>query len=175
MDVLKSLLSVRVFRAVQRRSPEGFSLLELILVVLVMSVAVGISIPVLSRGSASFHLRATGRDIVNTVRYAREKAITEQRELKVVADRENQKLMLTDAYGDGQRTLALPKDMRMERFVLAGQEVAEGPLTIRFLPNGSAEKAEILLKSEAGAFLRVLTDPITGGARVYLGRGEGGQ
>jgi hypothetical protein len=58
---------------------------------------------------------------------------------------------------------------------LAGTEVLEDPLRVRFLPNGSADEAEVLLKSDAGSFFRITTDPITGGARVEQGPGENGR
>jgi hypothetical protein len=49
----------------------------------------------------------------------------------------------------------------------------EGPLVVRFLPNGSAGNAEVVLISDRGSVVRVVTDPITGGARVEQGSGEG--
>lgn len=154
-----------------REQDQGFTLLELLIVVLVISVTLAVSYPSLFRGAASIHLRSTARDILNTFRYAREKAVTEQTAMRVAADRQKQELVLTDDLGDGSRTYLLPKDVRIERVALAGNEVMEGPLLVRFLPNGSSEDAEILLKSDAGSFLRVITDPITGGARVESGPG----
>jgi general secretion pathway protein H len=156
-----------------RRGDQGFSLLEIIIVIVVMALAMAIAYPSLSRGTASLHLRSAARHVLNTMRYAREKAITEQSELRIVAEREGQKITLTDAYGEGSRTYVLPSEIRMERLALAGQEILEGPLVVRFLPNGSAEHAEILLRSEKGGILRVVTDPITGGARILYGTERG--
>ena len=153
------------------KASEGFTLLELVIVILVIALAVGISIPALTHGSAIFQLRAGGRDVLNMFRYAREKAITEQQRLMVVVDRETQKMVLSDEFGDGARTLAMPQHVRIERVVLEGRELVQGPLVIHFLPNGSSENAEIVLVSDSGAVLRVVTDPITGGARVYSGQG----
>lgn len=150
---------------------EGFTLLELVIVILVIVLAVGISYPALTHGTAMFQLRAAGRDVLNTFRYAREKAITEQKRLMVVVDRETQKVVLSDEFGDGARTLAMPHHIRIERVVLEGHELTQGPLVVHFLPNGSSENAEIVLGSDSGAVLRIVTDPITGGARVFTGQG----
>lgn len=148
----------------------GFSLLELILVILIASLALALTYPSLSRGTSAFHLRATGRDIMNTLRYAREKAITEQTGMLVIADREQQQVSLSNAVGGEARSYALPDDIRITRLFLAGQEVSDGSLTIRFLPNGSSEIAEIRLESDKGGMLTVAADPLTGGARVILNR-----
>ena len=147
-------------------------MLELIIVVLVMALVLAVSYPSLSRGSASIHLRSTARDVLNTFRFAREKAVTEQVGMKVMVDRQKQQLVLTDDLGDGSRTYDMPKDVKIQRMALAGTEITEGPLTIRFLPNGSSESAEILLESDSGATLRIVSDPITGGARIETGSGE---
>jgi prepilin-type N-terminal cleavage/methylation domain-containing protein len=149
-----------------RANERGFSLLEIIMVIVVISLAVSITYPSLSRGTASLQLRAAARGVLNTMRYAREKAITEQSEIKIVVERETQKVILADAYGQGSRSYTLPIEIRIARMAIAGEEVLEGPLVIRFLPNGSAEKAEVLLRSEKGGLLRIVTDPITGGARI---------
>ncbi len=155
-----------------RDSRAGFSLLELIIVLLLMGLVAAVSYPSLSRGSASLNLKAAGRDVLNTLRYAKEKAITEQHGMRIVVDREKGQVRLTDDFGDGERVYLLPGDIRIERLATAGQEVQDGPLAIRFRPNGSAESAEIQLVSKTGLSLRVVTDPVTGGARIYSGRGE---
>jgi general secretion pathway protein H len=158
-----------------RSKDPGFTLLELLVVVLVVSLALGLAYPALSRGSAAIRLRTTARDILNTFRYAREKAVTEQTGMRVAVDRDKQELVLTDDFGEGSRRYVLPKDVRIERLAIAGAEVADGPLLVRFIPNGSSDEAEVLLRSKTGSSLRVLTDPITGGARVESGQGEGNQ
>jgi len=152
---------------------KGFSLLELVIVILVMGLVAAVSYPALSRGTTAFHLRAAGRDILNTLRYAHEKAITEQRAMRLVVNRDAQKVVLTDDFGEGTRAYTLPHDVRIKSVVLEGQDMPEGLLSIRFLANGSTQSAMILLESQTGAFLRIVTDPMTGGARVQAGRGEG--
>jgi len=148
------------------RDESGFTLLEVVLVVMIIAIVLGLSYPAISRGNAIFRLRSTGRDLVNTIRIAREKAVTEQVVMMVTVDRQNQKILLTDEVGEGERVYALPQEIRFERLVLEGKELLDGPLAIRFLPNGSAEDAVVEIVSDKGARLRVITDGITGGARV---------
>jgi general secretion pathway protein H len=155
-----------------RAREAGFTLLELLIIVIVMALALSVAYPSLSRGTIALHLRATGRDVLNTLRYAREKAVTEQTGMKVRVDREKQALFLTDDLDNGNRAYFLPDDVRIERIALDGSEIMNGPLVIRFLPNGSSEDAEILLKSNTGAYLRIISDQVTGGARIESGTGE---
>lgn len=149
----------------------GFSLLELVLVLLIAGLALAVSYPNLARGTAAFHLRAAGRDVLNMLRFAREKAITEQANMLITADREKQQVTLAGAVGGGARRYALPDDVKIARLFLSGKEVPEASITIRFLPNGSCETAEIVLQSSSGALVRVVTDPLTGGARIEADRG----
>ncbi len=151
---------------------EGFSLLEVVIVVLIMSLALAVTYPVMSRGSTSLRLRASGRDLLNLMRYAREKAITEQSIMIMLADRNASKFTLSDVTGNGTHVLVLPKDVKIKRLMLNGQEITEGPLMLEFLSNGSSDNAEVTLAGDNGAVLTVFTDPITGGARIQLGSGE---
>jgi general secretion pathway protein H len=151
----------------------GFTILELILVLVIITLVMAVAYPSLSRGSTALRLRAAGRDIMNTFRYAREKAVTEQMGMKVAVDKEKQKLILSDYLGDGARTYDMPKDVRIQRIALGGNEIAvDVGMIVRFLPNGSCDSAEVLLQNERGAWLRVVTDPMTGGARIELGSVE---
>ncbi len=148
----------------------GFTLLELALVMLIISLAVAVTYPNMSRGAAAFELRAAGRDVMNIMRHAREKSITEQKSVRVTASREEQQVTLSEMPSGISRHYALPRRVRIDALFLEGKEVSEGPLVIRFLPNGSSETAAIVLSSESGSRLRVVTDPLTGGARIETGQ-----
>ncbi len=156
--------------ASEEKRSAGFTLLELIMVIVVIALSIAISFPALSRGTAALHLRSAGRDVLNVLRYAREKAITEQREMHLVAEKQGRQVVLTDELGEGGRPQLLPRDIVVDSVFAGGEEVREGPLVIRFLPNGSSTPATIVLKSDAGGYLRVVTDPITGGARLLFGQ-----
>jgi len=151
---------------------DGFTLLELMMVVLVIALVLAVSYPSLSRGSTALHLRATGRDVLNTFRYAREKAVTEQAAWRVTVDLQKQELVLSDNLGDQSRRYVPPGDVIIDRIRLGGNEAMDGPVIVRFLPNGSSDHAEIILRSGTGSFLRIISDPITGGARIESGPGE---
>lgn len=155
-----------------RPRDRGFSLLELVLVLVVMSLVMAVTYPALSRGRTAFHLRAIGRDVINALRVARETAVTEQKVMMVTIDSQTQQVTVSDDVGDGARTFQPPADVRILGLTSAGEEMLQDPLRIRFLPNGSSEDAQILLRSETGASLKIVLDPITGGAQVAPSQGE---
>jgi len=150
---------------------QGVTILELLVVLLVIALVMAVTYPALSRSSASLHLRSCSRDVINVFRYARERAVTEQTGMMVTVDKEKQELILSNSIGDGARTYTLPRDVRIYRAALAGNEVLNGPLIVRYLPNGSSDRAELLLKSDSGALIEIGTDPITGGARLESDHG----
>jgi len=156
-------------------SQKGFTLLEVIITLLVIALVLAVSYPSLSRGTTSLSLRTTGRDILNTLRYARQKAVTEQTGMQVTVDRENQVVRLTNDLGEGNRVYILPDNVRIQRVFMGGGETSEEVSTVRFLPNGSSDSVEILLESRNGSYLRIVSDPITGGATILSGTGEEAQ
>lgn len=150
----------------------GFTLLELIVVLSITAMLLAVTFPALSRGSSALHLRTTGRDVLNTFRYAKEQAVTEQIRMEVMVHRAKQEIVLSNFLGEKLRTYTLPRDVRIHRLAVADREIFEEELILHFLPNGSSENAQVLLRSNAGALLRIVSDPLSGGARIEPVQGE---
>jgi prepilin-type N-terminal cleavage/methylation domain-containing protein len=155
-----------------RRGERGFSLLEVIIVVVLMCLVLAMTYPALRRGRTAFHLRAVGRDVMNALRVARETAVTEQKTMVVTIDHQDQKVVIADDVGDGARVYRPPADVMIAGLDPAGEEVVQGPFAVRFLANGSSEDGQFLVKSETGARLKIVLDPITGSARMLLNQTE---
>jgi|WetSurMetagenome_2_1015567.scaffolds.fasta_scaffold821435_2 general secretion pathway protein H len=147
---------------------QGFTLLELIVVVLLIALALGVVYPSMTRGNASLHLKSCGRDVLNVFRYAREKAVTDQTGTIVAIDKDQQIMELYTTAGDQiGKSFQMPSDVQITRFALGGNEVVDSNLIlVRFLANGSADEAEVLLKSKYGAQLKVVSDPMRGGGHI---------
>ena len=159
--------------AVGNKAEAGFTVLELMVVALIIALVLGISYPSMSRGSSVLHLRTTSRDILNTFRFAREKAISEQTSMQLVVNRREHKIVLADILGEPLRTYVLPADVKIQRMVHSGNEVTDDVMTVRFLPNGSLENAGIRIEADSGSLMQIIADPLGGGARiepVYEGR-----
>ena len=144
----------------------GFSLLELILVLLVISLVMAVAYPSMSRGKTAFHLRAVARDVINSVRIARETAVTEQKSMLVVIDAQAQLVTVSDDVGEGARTYRPPDDVKVLGLTPTGEEMTQEPLVIRFASNGSSDSAQILITADSGANLKIAVDPFIGSARI---------
>ena len=151
---------------------KGFTLLELLIVIVIIVSVSAIAIPSLSRGSATLHLQTAGRDILTTFRYAREKAVTEQTGMQLIFNRGKQELTLSDNLEKTIRTYPLPRDVKIFRMALGDNEISDDTLMVRFLPNGSSERAQVILRSDTGSQLRVINDPLGGGVHISSGQAE---
>lgn len=156
----------------------GFTLVEIVLVLLVMCLVAVVTYPSIVRGRTAFHLRAVGRDVIGAMRLARETAVTEQKVMVVQIDSQSQRITVSDEVGEGPRSMLMPSDVRIQGVTQSKGGGAATPaqanqdaLLIRFLPNGSAESATIVLVADTGASLKIATDPITGSARMVLDQG----
>ena len=156
----------------------GFTLVEIVLVLLVMCLVAVITYPSIARGRTAFHLRAVGRDVIGAMRLARETAVTEQKVMVVQIDSQSQRITVSDEVGEGPRSMSMPSDVRIEGVTRSRggnastpAQANQDPLLIRFLPNGSAEGATMMLVADTGASLKITTDPITGSARMVLDQG----
>ncbi len=165
-------------RTGERPGEQGFTLIELVLVLLVMTLVAAITYPAMMRGRAAFHLRTVARDVIGSVRFARETAVTEQRVMLLQVDSQTQKVIVSDDVGDGARAYTLPSDVKIQGLTPSGsgagvtrESQGEETLKIRFLPNGSSDSAQMLLTADTGATLKIVTDPITGAAHVVPDEG----
>ena len=149
------------------KTENGFTLLELIVVVLIICLVMGISYPSMSRGSSMLNLQTASRDVINTFRFARQKAITEQMTMLLVVNRPERRFELANIFGEPMRAYTLPRGVYIQRMERAGGEVSDDIMTVRFVPNGNLENVGVRLASEdGGRRMQIISDPLGGGARV---------
>ncbi|MDR0310285.1 MAG: type II secretion system GspH family protein, partial [Acidobacteriota bacterium] len=160
-------LALHPAQTINQRFPneKGFTLLELIVVTLIIALVLGISYPSIERGSNILNLQTASRDVLNTFRFAREKAVSEQATMLLIIDREERRLELANVLGEPIRAYTLPKGIYFQRMIRAGNEVGDNAMAVRFAPNGSLESVDIYIASDGGSRLRIVSDPLGGGAR----------
>ena len=125
----------------------GFTLIEMIVVLVVLGLVFGL---VITRGpmhSATLDARTAAREVAQALRLARSRAI--------VSDR------LVSVRIDGLRYQSFPRAVGMAAISPTGQPI----VSIRFAPNGRSSGARITL-AERGSVRYVVVDWLTGRVSV---------
>lgn len=134
----------------------GFTLLELIVVLLVLAVAAGLAMPAIGRSVDAVRVRAEIAGFSAVLRHAREQAIVLRRVHAVVVDpTEHQVRILAD------------DEVRKTRAIPAGWTIEASPppnLTVRFEPQGSSSGGDFRIVAGPVTY-RITVDAVTGRVR----------
>jgi general secretion pathway protein H len=135
----------------------GFTLLELVVVLLVIAVAVALVAPTIGRSVESVRARAEVAGLSATLRHAREQAITSRQPHTVVVNPTNRMVTVTADENEVRWTRAISPRLRIDA---ADPEA----LTIRFEPQGTSSGGAFRLTSGPITY-RVTVDAVTGRVR----------
>lgn len=162
-------------RSVRRPKARGFSLIELLVVLVIMGIALGLTLGLSRYGLTGLHLKGSARDIVTTLRYARERSVAQQAMYKVVFQMSENRVYLTDEMNRSRRAMQLNPDVWFRHVRVEGLDIRNREMVaeIGFFPNGSSTNAEIILENKKGARIKIVTDLLTGAAKIVpLGPGD---
>ena len=149
--------------------PSGFTLIELVFVALVLVVLLVLSLPSFQRTAQRLRTEQTAFELAQSLRFAREQAITQQQTIAWVWDESLRRVHLELVEADGERLAveerlvrgpALPAwiSLQMTREDADAQDV-------QFFPDGTSQPATLLVSGPGGAYT-VTVDEITGGVRL---------
>jgi general secretion pathway protein H len=143
----------------------GFSLLELVVVMVLIALVPGLGAAVLGSALPGRQLKAAAKDVAVQLRFTRARAIaagTEQVfELDVIGKRWR---------AAGERAGELPDDVELRVITARGESPADDIAAVRFFPDGAATGGRIVLSIDDAAW-RIDVGWLTG--EVTLSRGEG--
>jgi len=140
------------------RRDGGFTLVELIVVLFILSIIAALAAPSFTRTLVSSQLSASAAEVRATFARARTLAVVGGSERAVVFD------IGKGEYGlDNEATRrGFPEPVRLSGVILGGERVERGDAVVRFFPDGSAEEAEVSVTGGDGGRIRVTVEPLTG-------------
>lgn len=134
----------------------GFTLLELIIVIFLMTLILGLSLPFFARSLPSNRFNTTVRDIVATIRHARILSQSNNTEQAIFIDLDSK------YYGiEGQGSKAISSDVNIKVIDPFSGEIYSGKYWITFRPLGSIDGGTIVLWNEKKT-ANINLDPIVG-------------
>lgn len=130
----------------------GFTLLELIVVILLLTILLGFAIPAFQAGATGAHDRVA-RELLHAVKKLKIAALSRQSIHKLHLDLDQNRIWVTredkvaaEAMPPRQSARALPDDIRVAHVRFAdNREIRSGVATITFFPQGYSDRAAIRL------------------------------
>ncbi len=134
---------------------KGFTLIELMVVMLLITIMLGVTIPRLDTSLLQDPRKKTARWMINTVSALRAAATEKQKSQILVVDVDDNRLWVTDAEmddeaqkGAAENGFALPGGMRIMEVQFSGKEsVGSGKAMIVFYPGGYSDQAAINIET----------------------------
>ena len=142
----------------------GFTLLELLAVLLILATAFAITLPALTAGSGT-EIQAAVRTVAAALRQTRDRAITTNRPAVLLVDVERKQITL------GERSRLLPQHARVGLFTARSEQLDEDRGTIRLFPDGASTGGRITIATDTRSFL-VDVDWLTGRISILEGDPE---
>jgi general secretion pathway protein H len=146
----------------------GFTLVEIVIVLIIIGVATGLIGLYIGRGSGTLHLRTVAKDIASTLRYARNHAVSEKMNYCFVVDIDEGVYRLYRG-GDENATVVI-SDTLPEDIEIAFDRDVDEVYDIEFFPYGNSSGGAIELRKGSGRAMMVSVDRLSG--RVEVTRPE---
>ncbi len=141
----------------RRRAQNGFTLVEVILVLVIGAIMYSLIVSVAFRGSSSADLKAAARTVAAGLRQAQTIAMTTRRDTSLTIDLDSREFTVS---GD-QTIRQLPKDLDLKLFTAQSEVTSERRGAIRFYADGSSTGGRVTVASGERKYL-VDVDWLTG-------------
>ncbi|MBN1832527.1 MAG: prepilin-type N-terminal cleavage/methylation domain-containing protein [Deltaproteobacteria bacterium] len=170
-----------------RNRISGFTLIELMIVLVLLSVATALVVPRLAGSLDRMNAESTARRIASALRFARSRAVTEKIPYLAVFDMDTNMLSVmaypapdeTDPneadpdnaeIGGPQepRVYIFPDGIRLREGVpLDGETVTAGAFVMGFFPGGGTTGGKVILRDDKDRVFSVDLDRITGSVKIH--------
>ncbi len=144
-------------------SKTGFTLFELLVVLLIIGLISSLSLPYLFGRMGRMNLKSAAKSIAASLRYARTLAASEKTQYLALFDFEKHSFsIVSEKKTDDVKVYHLPEGVRFQKAKSGTESVQSGIFRIYFFPNGSASGGEVVLSDEKGRQYAIQVQFITG-------------
>jgi general secretion pathway protein H len=148
-------------RLAESRGAFGFTLLELLVVISIMSLLVAVVPPLVSSALPGVELRKTARELAAALAAARSQAVARNRSMAVQLDLESR----TYRISEGGRATKLPDDVAVSLYGADTEIPSDFIGGIRFFPDGSSTGGRITIERNGRSY-RIEVDWLLGSVAV---------
>ncbi|MGD0915727.1 MAG: GspH/FimT family pseudopilin [Thermodesulfobacteriota bacterium] len=154
---------------------KGFSLIEVIVVLLIIGLTIALVTPSLSRFSSTVELKASAKKISAILRYYRSEAINQGKVYQIFFDSDLNEVRVQPAASteekgesekkgenDAQKTYALPKGVHIKEVKVELTQYPSDLPTIEFYSNGGSNGGTITLDSQDRQGYKIEVNFLTG-------------
>ncbi len=155
----------------------GFTLLELVIVLVLTGLSIALVTPSFSRISAGLELRSAAKKIAAVLRYCRTEAVQKGSVLQVSFDPERREIRIQEAETSKEnkeaehqrpapKSYPLPAGIQIKEIKTGASQPADEKGVVEFYPNGGSNGASIVLERENHKGLRITVHFLTGVVEV---------
>ena len=175
----------------KQRRADGFTLLELIIVLIIIGISSALVVPRFIGGMGGLDLKAASGKVAASLRYARSQAVAQKTSYTAVFDLEQNRLTIRSENGgetegddtvDGgteensrEKRYDLPEGIFFRRVAEEGDRYVEDDterFAIGFYPSGASDGGEIVIINDRERRYIVAIDVITGSVKLKRGEDE---
>lgn len=163
---------------------QGFSLLELIIVITIITLSTALVIPSLSRFSNTIELKGCAKKVSAILRYCRSEAVNKGKTYQVLFDSETQEVKvqpmewMEEEKGNDEKKgekapekrYSLPDPVHIKEVKVDSTQYPSDLPAIEFYPNGGSNGGSILLDSPGRKGYRININFLTGMVEIEKGQ-----
>lgn len=135
----------------------GFTLLELLVVLAILALLLAVIPPMLPNAIDGAQIRSTQRELISSLRYAKNTAITTSEDVSFILDVKENSFSINDK----KRQLSLPANAELKLTTAKSAQLSETAGAILFYSDGSSTGGQIKL-SQGEAVTYIDVDWLTG-------------
>lgn len=135
----------------------GFTLIEILFVVIILSILIGFSIPQLKNTYKNLELNSFAREMQSYMNYLSEQAVVTQEAISLSIDKDNKKYWATLMDEKNVlKTVTIPDGIKLE---ISQKEIL-------FYPDGSIDEVTIKLSNSLNQYVNLTTKGVFGSVKI---------